>query len=89
MRATRPLPGSGAGICHNGRMELIRIAIIAALIGIVVSLGSALYHLSSGKGDPQKMVRALTWRVGLSIGLFVMLFVAWRAGLIQPHGIHR
>jgi hypothetical protein len=51
----------------------------------VLSLGSALVHLVRGKGDSQKMARALTIRVGLSILLFVLLLVAWSLGWIQPH----
>jgi len=33
------------------------------------------------------MVRALTWRIGLSVALFVLLMLAWYFGLIAPHGI--
>ena len=33
------------------------------------------------------MVRALTLRVGLSVGLFLLLLGAWRLGYIQPHGV--
>ncbi len=68
-------------------MDLIKIGIIAALIGIVFSLGSALFALSSKQGDSKKMVRALTVRVALSVSLFIMLFIAWWLGYIQPHGI--
>jgi hypothetical protein len=67
-------------------MDVIKILVIVALGGIVFSLGSALFHLSRGKGDPQKMVRALTIRVALSVGLFILLMVAWYNGLISPHG---
>jgi cytochrome bd-type quinol oxidase subunit 2 len=68
-------------------MELFRILVVCMLVGIVVSLGSALFHLSSGKGDSRKMVRALTIRVGLSVGLFLLLIGAWAMGIISPHGI--
>jgi cytochrome bd-type quinol oxidase subunit 2 len=68
-------------------MELFRILVVCVLVGIVASLGSALFHLSSGKGDSRKMVRALTIRVGLSVGLFVLLLGAWAMGIISPHGI--
>jgi Na+-driven multidrug efflux pump len=67
----------------------IRFLIVAALIAIVASLGTALYHLASGQGDSRKMVRALAIRVGLSIALFILLIFAWRSGLIAPHGIQR
>jgi hypothetical protein len=62
-----------------------RLLIVAGLLAIVLSLGSALVHLVRGKGDSQKMGRALTIRVGLSILLFVLLLVAWWLGWIQPH----
>jgi len=67
----------------------IRFLVIAALIAIVASLGTALYHLASGRGDSRKMVRALAIRVALSIALFVLLIIAWRSGLIAPHGLQR
>ena len=68
-------------------MELIRILILGLLAAIVASLGMALYHLSTGRGDSNKMLRALTLRISLSVALFVLLMIAWRAGLITPHGL--
>ena len=67
-------------------MEPIKILIIVVLFAIVGSLGSALFHLSRGKGDSKKMARALTVRIGLSVALFILLMLAWYAGLIKPHG---
>ena len=68
-------------------MEVTKILILIVFAGIVGSLGSALFHLSRGKGDPKKMVRALTVRVGLSVALFILLMLAWYNGLITPHGL--
>jgi Protein of unknown function (DUF2909) len=68
-------------------MDLARLVIIAVLVVIVASLGSALVQLARGKGDSQKMLRALTWRISLSVGLFLMLLAAWQMGLIRPHGL--
>jgi cytochrome bd-type quinol oxidase subunit 2 len=68
-------------------LELFKLVVACVLIGIVFSLGSALFHLVTNKGDSKKMVRALTVRVGLSVALFVVLMTAWALGLIQPHGI--
>jgi cytochrome bd-type quinol oxidase subunit 2 len=74
-------------------VDLFRIVVVALLVGIVVSLGSALFHLATNKGDsPEssaKMARALTMRVGLSVGLFLLLLFAWSQGWIQPHGVGR
>ena len=38
--------------------------------------------------DSGKMLRSLTWRVGLSVGLFLLLLLAWRMGYIHPHGLN-
>jgi hypothetical protein len=68
-------------------MDIGRLIVVAVLIAIVASLGSAAFQLGSGKGDSGKMVKALTWRIGLSVALFLVLIIAWRAGLIRPHGL--
>jgi len=64
-----------------------RLLILAGLLAIVLSLASALVHLVRNKGESsQKMARALTIRIGLSVLLFVLLLVAWQLGWIEPHG---
>ena len=68
-------------------MPLIKVLIIACLIAILVSLGSGMFHLVKDKGGSKKMVNALTVRVALSVALFILLFIAWSQGLLQPHGI--
>ena len=65
---------------------MIQFIVIACLVGIVISLGTALFHFVGDKGESKKMVRALTWRIGLSLGLFVFLLVAWWQGWIHPAG---
>ena len=66
-------------------MDPGRLIVIAVLVTIVAFLGSALMQLARRGGDSQKMLRALTWRVGLSVGLFLTLLLLWRLGLISPH----
>jgi len=68
-------------------MMLIKVLIVVCLLGIVASLGSGLFHLVNDKGESKKMVTALTVRIVLSVALFILLFIAWSQGLIQPHGI--
>ena len=59
--------------------------VMAMLALILVSLGKALFHLSSARsGDGPKMVKALSWRIGLSVALFVLLIVAFYSGWIHP-----
>ena len=68
--------------------ELFRIIVLLALAAIVVSLGSALYHLSRGtQQDSAKLARMLTVRIVLSLALFALIMVAWFTGVIAPHGI--
>jgi hypothetical protein len=59
------------------------------LIAIVASLGNALYHLATDQAGSSKLLRSLTVRVALSVALFLLLMIAWRLGLIRPHGIAR
>jgi len=56
--------------------------VIIVLLLILGSLASALFYLLKGRGDPRKMALALTFRVGLSVALFVMLMAAYYFGLI-------
>ena len=74
--------GMGAGSIKSASMDVIKILIIVTLFAIVFSLGSALFHMSRGKGDSKKMARALTIRVGSVGGALHSV----NAGLVQrPH----
>ena len=66
-------------------MSFIKLLIVLCLLAIVVSLGAGMYHMVSDKGESNKMVTSLTVRVALSVALFVLLFIAWSQGLLQPH----
>jgi hypothetical protein len=64
----------------------MKILIAVGLIIIVVSLGQALYAMTSGPQNSGRVVRALTVRISVSVALFIGLMVAWHFGLIEPHG---
>ncbi|WP_308441641.1 MULTISPECIES: twin transmembrane helix small protein [unclassified Methylomonas] len=68
---------------------LIKTLTIVAFLAIVISLGSALFHIVKHKedSDSAKTAKALTMRIGLSLALFVLLFIAYATGMVQPHGI--
>jgi succinate dehydrogenase/fumarate reductase cytochrome b subunit len=66
---------------------MIKLLIVLVLVAIVASLGSGLFHLVQDKGKSKSMVNALTLRIALSVLLFVLLFIAWKSGLIAPHGV--
>ena len=65
---------------------LVKVIIVFFLLLILYSLGSALFYLVKGRDDI-RVVQALTWRIGLSIFLFILLFLAYYFGLIKPHQI--
>lgn len=65
---------------------LLKLFIIAALLLILGSLFSALFYLMKDKGQGKRTVKALTMRISLSIGLFLLLMIGYYAGIIgQPH----
>ena len=61
---------------------LFKIIIVLALLFIVGSFFSALYFLAKDKNGGDRTVKALTMRIGLSIGLFVFLLLGYYFGLI-------
>ena len=64
---------------------VFKYLVIAMLVLILISLARALYYLTSRKPDDGvKMVKALAWRIGLSVALFVLLIVAYYNGWISP-----
>lgn len=60
----------------------MKIVVILFLIFIVASLGSALYFLIKDRGQSDRMVKALTVRVVLSVVLFALLMLGFYLGLI-------
>jgi hypothetical protein len=62
----------------------MRIIILFALAGILLSLGSALVYLIRDKGTTSRTVNALTLRVGISVALFLFILFSYWMGWIQP-----
>jgi len=66
--------------------HLVWLLVLACLLGIVISLGLGLYHLSRGTPEGSaRLARALTVRIAVSLLLFALLMLAWYFGLISPH----
>ncbi|MEO6921415.1 MAG: twin transmembrane helix small protein [Collimonas sp.] len=66
----------------------MKIVVAIAFILILGSLASALIFLMRDKGKSNRTVQALTWRVGLSVALFLMILILYKLGYIQPTGLH-
>jgi apolipoprotein N-acyltransferase len=66
---------------------LIKLLILAILSAIIVALGSAVFALLGPQRERARMARALTWRVGLSVTLFLLLMAGFATGAIKPHAV--
>ena len=66
---------------------LIKIFVVLVMIAIIASLGSALRYLTKGEEYQEKLVKALTVRISISLALFILLMVMALTGIIKPHGI--
>jgi hypothetical protein len=60
----------------------MRIVIILFIIAIIGSLASAMYYMVTDRSGGNRMLKALAWRVGLSVTLFLMLMLGFYFGLI-------
>lgn len=67
---------------------MMKAVVVVALLAIVASLFSALLFLVRDRGESSRVVQALTWRIGLSLGLFALLLLAGWMGWLEPHGLH-
>jgi FtsH-binding integral membrane protein len=80
----------GVGAHHvtsNRPAAIMKILIAVAFILIIASLGSALFFMMRDKSKTNRTVKALTYRVGFSVALFILILLANYFGLIQPTGI--
>ena len=64
-----------------------KLIIIAFLVAILYNLGSGLYYMMVDKGEKDRMVRSLTWRIGLSVALILLVILGIWTGVIKPHGL--
>ena len=69
--------------------QLKTLVVIAFLILILWNLGAGLYYMLVDKGRTKRTVKSLTWRIGLSIGLILLVILGIATGVIEPHGLRR
>ena len=71
----------------------MKYLVVLAFIAILASLASALFFMMRrpSEGDHEArsrhMARALTFRIGFSVLLFVLVLFSYLMGWIQPTGI--
>jgi len=71
-------------------MLLMNILIGVAFLGVLAALATAFFFMMRGdaEGAPktQRMMRALAFRVGISILLFLCILLSWKMGWLRPTG---
>ena len=65
---------------------LFKTLAVVLLLTILASLGTGLVFLLKDKGQSDRAAKALTWRIGLSVMLFVLFLIGAATGVITPHG---
>ena len=68
---------------------LSALAFLLILVALVYAGISMVRDGRDGKAKTPTMMRALAWRVGVSVALFLCLMVGYMMGWIQPTGIPR
>ena len=63
------------------------IVIVILLLCAVASLGSGLFFLLHDKGQSNRTVTALTWRIGISVAIFLIIMAGGYFGFIPVHGL--
>ena len=66
---------------------LTKAIIIIMMLIILGALASGLVFLARDEGVTNKTLTALNWRIGLSLILFIVLFVAFGLYWIAPHTV--
>ena len=55
-----------------------KLVIIGFLLLIVYNLGAGCYYMIYDKGASTRTVKALTWRIALSLALIVLIGIAYQ-----------
>jgi hypothetical protein len=65
---------------------LVKAVIILFLLVILYSLGSSFFLMVRDKGEGERALHRLMWRIGLSIFLLILLYIMFQLGWIESSG---
>ena len=88
-----PRPRTRAGIIARDSESEPKHAIVTTIVifillaAILYNLGAGLYFMMTDRGKTNRTVRALTWRIGLSVALIILVIIGILLGIIKPHGV--
>jgi hypothetical protein len=63
---------------------LAKAVIIVFLLVILYTLGSSFYFMVRDKGEGERTLKRLTWRIGLSLLLLAIVYLMYLQGWIEP-----
>lgn len=65
---------------------LVKVVVIIFMLVILYSLGSSFVFMVRDKGQGERALHRLTWRIGLSLVLLLLLYVMFQLGWIESSG---
>ena len=65
---------------------LAKVVIVIFLLTILYALGSSFYFMVKDKGEGDRTLKRLMWRISLSLLLLALLYVMFLAGWIEGSG---
>ena len=65
---------------------IAKAVVVIFLLIILYSLGSSFYFMTKDKGEGDRALKRLAWRVGLSIFLLILFYVMVQMGWIELSG---
>ena len=67
-------------------MKTVIVVVFVVILGALAVAGRSMLR-GNGQAKPGAMMRALAWRVGLSVLLFACVLVSYKLGWIHPTGV--
>lgn len=64
----------------------VKALIIIFLFTILYTLGSSFYFMVKDKGEGDRTLKRLMWRIGLSLLLLALLYIMFLLGWIESSG---
>jgi len=62
----------------------VKVIIVVFLLVVLYTLGSSFYFMVKDKGQGDRALKRLMWRIGLSISLLAILYIMFLLGWIEP-----
>lgn len=66
---------------------IIKTIILILLLLVILSLAAGMFTMIKDRKKSNRTVKFLTFRIILSVSLFILLALSFFMGWIQPHGI--